>query len=210
MKKNIILAALAVSMLAYLLPSCYKNRNDVPELPRVSFRKDVVPIMTSGACGCHNTSLTVRAVLFSDQRIAPYPYIYYDAILARRGQFETWVNGGTHPGGGEIDFSPSEKNIIKKWIDQGEPYDDGSGCTIAANLTYTTDIVPIYTSSCKGGTCHGGIAVALDYNKLVASKTSLLTILNSGGNQGHPGGTLSLTTCTVNKFKEWINQGMPQ
>lgn len=210
MKKNVILAAVATSMVVYLLSSCYKNREDVPEIPRVSFRNEVVPIVTSGACGCHNTSVTIRAVLFSDQRIAPYPYIYYDAILARRSQFEAWVNGGTHPGGGQIDFSPSEKNVIKKWIAQGEPYDDGAGCTISGSLTYTADIVPIYNSSCKGGTCHGGIAVTLDYNKMVAVKNTLVTIMNSGGSQGHPGGPLSLTTCSVNKFKEWINRGQPQ
>jgi hypothetical protein len=207
MKKRITIAALATSMLVYLLSSCYQNREDILALPRVSFRNEVVPIVTAGPCGCHNTSVTIRAVLFSDQRTNT---IFYDAILARRGAFDAWVNGGTHPGGGDIDFSPSEKNVIKRWIAQGEPYDDGAGCTVSGNLTYTNDIVPIYNSSCKGATCHGGIALALDYTKLVAKKSVLETILNSGGNQGHPGGALSLTTCTVNKMKAWIAQGQPQ
>ncbi len=207
MKKKITIAALATTMMVYLLSSCYKNRNDIQELPRVSFRNEVVPIVTAGPCGCHNTSVTIRAVLFSDNRTNT---IYYDAILARRSQFEAWVNGGTHPGGGQIDFSPSEKNIIRRWIAQGDPYDDGSGCTISGTLTYTNDIQPIYNTSCKGGTCHGGIAVALDYNKMVAAKNTLSTIANSGGSTGHPGGALSMSTCTANKFKTWINQGQPQ
>lgn len=207
MKKKITIAALATSMLVYLLSSCYQNKEDILALPRVSFRNEVVPIVTSGPCGCHNTSVTIRAVLFSDQRTNT---IYYDAILARRGAFEAWVNGGTHPGGGAIDFSPSEKNIIKRWIAQGEPYDDGAGCTVSGNLTYTADIVPIYNTSCKGATCHGGIAAPIDYAKFVAKKDVLLTVLNSGGNTGHPGGPLSLTTCTVNKMKAWIAQGQPQ
>lgn len=172
----------------------------------MSFRKEVVPIVTAGPCGCHNTSVTVRAVLFSDNKTNT---IYYDAILARKSQFEAWVNGGTHPGGGEIDFSPSEKNLIKKWIAEGGN-DDGAGCTVTGAVRYTSDILPIYTTSCKGGTCHGGIAVALDYNKMVSAKTTLTTIMNTGGSQGHPGGALSITTCTANKFKEWINQGQPQ
>ena len=71
-------------------------------------------------------------------------------------------------------------------------------------------ILPIYNSSCKGATCHGGIAVALDYNKMVTNKDKLTTIMNTGGSSGHPGGALSLTTCTVNKFKAWITQGQPQ
>jgi hypothetical protein len=45
---------------------------------------------------------------------------------------------------------------------------------------------------------------------MVAKKDVLVAILNSGGSQGHPGGALSLTTCTINKFKEWIAQGQPQ
>jgi hypothetical protein len=207
MKKKISLAALVTFMLVYLLSSCYQNKEDVLALPRVSFRNEVVPIVTAGPCGCHNTSVTIRAVLFSDQRTNT---IFHDAILARRSQFESWVNGGTHPGGGQIEFAPNEKNIIKKWIAQGEPYDDGAGCTVTGTQTYTRNIVPIYNTSCKGGTCHGGIAIALDYNKLVAEKAKMTAIANSGGSQGHPGGALSLTTCTINKFKEWINQGQPQ
>ncbi len=206
MKHKIVLAAVMTSMLMYLLTSCYKNKEDIQALPKVSFRKEVVPIVTAGPCGCHNTSVTVRAVLFSDQRLNT---IYYDAILARKSQFESWVNGGSHPGGGAIDFSLSEKNLMKKWLAEGGN-DDGAGCTVTGAVRYTSDILPIYTTSCKGGTCHGGIAVALDYNKLVAVKNTLTTIMNSGGNQGHPGGALSITTCTANKFKEWINQGQPQ
>lgn len=195
-------------MMVYALSSCYKNKADIPAIPRVSFRSEVVPIITAGPCGCHNNGYPAGA-----PRVVQFSHIdtiWYDAILARRGQLETWVNGGTHPGGGAIDFSLSEKNVIKKWIAQGEPYDDGSGCTISGTLRYTTDIVPIYNSSCKGGTCHGGVAVALDYSKMVANKNTLTTMMNSGGAQGHPGGQLSLSTCSVNKFKEWINQGQPQ
>lgn len=207
MKKKIPLAALATFMVVYLLSSCYQNKEDILALPRVSFRNEVVPIVTAGPCGCHNTSVTVRAVLFSDQRTNT---IFYDAILARRSQLGAWVNGGTHPGGGQIDFAPNEKNIIKRWIEQGEPFDDGAGCTVTGTQTYTRDIVPIYNTSCKGGTCHGGIAIALDYNKMVAEKAKLNEIVNSGGATGHPGGALSLTTCTVNILKAWISQGQPQ
>lgn len=204
MKKKIILTAVMTSMVIYLLSSCYKNKEDILALPKVSFRNEVVPIVTAGPCGCHNNG-TTRAVQFSHDDT-----VYYDAILSRVSLFEAWVNGGTHPGGGQIDFAPNERNIIQRWIAQGDPYDDGSGCTVTGSLTYTNDILPIYTTTCKGATCHAGIAINLDYNKMVEKKATLVTIMNSGGSQGHPGGTLSLTTCTINKFKEWINQGQPQ
>ena len=206
MKKNIILAAMTTSMIVYLLSSCYQNKEDILALPRVSFRSEVIPIMTSGACGCHNNGLANNAVQFSHRDT-----VYYDAILSRVNTFKTWVlTNGTHPGGGVIDFSLNDRNIIKKWLEQGDPYDDGAGCTVSGTITYARDIVPIYSTSCKGGTCHGGIAVALDYSKFVSNKDKLVTMMNSGGATGHPGGQLSLTTCTVNKFKEWIKQGQPQ
>lgn len=206
MKHRIILAAAMTSMMVYLLSSCYKNKEDILALPKVSFRNEVVPIVTAGPCGCHNTSVTIRAVLFSDQRLN---IVYYDAILARKSQLAIMANGGEHPGGGEIKFSESEKNLIKRWIDEGGN-DDGAGCTVTGTQTWTRDILPIYNTSCKGATCHGGLAAAIDYNKMVEKKAVLTTILNSGGSQGHPGGAISLTTCTINKFKEWIAQGQPQ
>lgn len=192
------------SMLIYLLSSCYKNKEDILTLPTVSFRNDVVPIMVSGGCGCHNNGIATRAVQFSHADT-----IFYDAILGRAGLFETWVNGGIHPGAGAIDFTSNQKDIIRTWIQQGAK-DDGGGCTVTGAITYTAKILPLYTSSCKGSTCHGGIASNLDYSKMVAKKDVLTAMVNSGGVTGHPGPVLSLSTCTVNLFKEWIAQGQPQ
>lgn len=206
MKTRIITAALITSMVLYGLSSCYRNKEDVLALPRVSFRSEVVPIITGGPCGCHNNGIGTRAVQFSH-----FDTVFYDAILARRAYFDTmsrFVN--KHPGGGGIDFSPAEKETIKKWIAQGDPYDDGAGCTVTGTQTYTRDILPIYTTSCKGATCHGGIAASLTYAKMVEKKSELSATMNSGGSTGHPGGPISLTTCTINKFKEWIAQGQPQ
>lgn len=206
MKTRILITAMMTTMIIYALSSCYKNKEDITALPRVSFRSEVVPIITAGPCGCHNNGIGTRAVQFSH-----FDTVFYDAILSRRAYFDSMSRlVGKHPGGGGIEFAANERNIVKRWIEQGDPYDDGAGCTVSGAIRYTVDILPIYTSSCKGSTCHGGIAVALDYNKMVAEKTALTAIMNSGGSQGHPGGVLSLTTCTINKFKEWIVQGQPQ
>ncbi|MBL0359197.1 MAG: hypothetical protein IPP72_21050 [Chitinophagaceae bacterium] len=45
---------------------------------------------------------------------------------------------------------------------------------------------------------------------MLAVKSTLAAMMNSSGNSGHPGGGLSLSTCTVNLFTEWIAQGQPQ
>lgn len=204
MKKVIILMAMMTSMLTYMLSSCYKNKEDILALPKVSFRSDVVPIIVAGGCGCHNNGSSQRAVQFSHADT-----IFYDGILGRVGLLTDWVNGGTHPGGGAIDFKANEKTIIKRWIEEGAA-DDGGGCTVTGAITYTANIAPLYTTTCKGSTCHGGIATALTYSVMVDKKTTIENMVNSGGVTGHPGGTLSLSTCTVNTFKEWINQGQPQ
>ena len=195
---------MASSMLFYLLSSCYKNNEDIQSIPMVSFRAEVVPIVTSGACGCHNNG-TTNQVRFSFKDT-----IFYDAISTRVGLFDAWVHGGAHPGGGNIDFNTNEKAIVKKWVEQGAPYDDGAGCTVPSVVTYTKDIVPIYNTTCKGGACHGGIAVNLDYNKMVEKQSTLTSMMNSGGATGHPGGPISLSTCVTNTFTAWINQGLPK
>lgn len=204
MKKIIITMAVTTSMLIYLLSSCYKNKEDIIALPTISFRSDVVPIVVAGGCGCHNNGTSSKAVQFSHADT-----IFYDVILARTGLLDAWVNGGTHPGGGAVDLTTGQKNIIRTWIQQGAK-DDGGGCTVTGSITYTAKILPLYTSTCKGSTCHGGIAVNLDYSKMVAKKDVLTLMMNSSGNSGHPGPVLSLSTCTVNLFKEWIAQGQPQ
>jgi hypothetical protein len=204
MKKVIITMAVMTSMLMYVLSSCYKNKEDIITVPAVSFRSDVVPIIVAGGCGCHNNGSSQRAVQFSHADT-----IFYDAILARDSIFNAWVNGGKHPGGGEIDFKANEKSIIKRWIDEGS-HDDGGGCTVTGAITYTAKILPIYTTTCKGSTCHGGFGLPLDYARMVANKTVLTNMMNSSGNSGHPGGSMSLSTCTVNTFNEWIAQGQPQ
>lgn len=204
MKKIIITMAVTTSMLAYLLSSCYKNKEDIQALPQVSFRGDVVPIVVAGGCGCHNNGVASKQVQFSHADT-----IFYDGILARAGLFGTWVNGGTHPGGGSVEFTATQKNTIKTWIDQGAK-DDGGGCTVTGALTYTTNIQPVYNTTCKGSTCHGGIAATLDYSTMVNKKSVLQSMMASSGNSGHPGPVLSLSSCTVKLFNEWIAQGQPQ
>lgn len=204
MKKRIVITALMTTMLIYFLSSCYRNKEDILAVPKVSFRSDVVPIVTAGACGCHNNGIGTRAVQFSH-----YDTVFYDAILARAFVLDTMARFDKHPGGGVIYFTDFQKSLITKWVQEGAQ-DDGGGCTVTGVIKYTTNILPIYTTTCKGSTCHGGLALTLDYSKMVAKKNVLTAMMNSGGTTGHPGPALSLSSCTANIFKEWIAQGQPQ
>jgi hypothetical protein len=116
-----------------------------------------------------------------------------------------------HPGRGAVDFTTKERNIIKAWINQGPPYDGGGGaCVVNSNIRYSTDILAVYTGTCKSSGCHGGRAPVLDYSKMVADKNILTNMMNAAGSSGHPGGVIGLTSCTISKFQAWINAGQPQ
>ncbi len=204
MKKIIISMAVMTSMLAYLLSSCYKNKEDILTLPTTSFRADVVPIVVAGGCGCHNNGIGTRALQFSHADT-----VFFDAILARAFVLDTMARFDKHPGGGVIYFTPNQKAIITSWVANGAK-DDGGGCTVTGAITYSKNILPLYTTTCKGSTCHGGLSLNLDYNKMVAEKVALSTMMNSAGSTGHKGPALSLSSCTTKTFLEWIAQGQPQ
>lgn len=224
MNKKILITVVIAALIMHI-SSCYNNKEDIASLPGVSFLGEVVPIMTSSGCGCHNN---VNANTPPNNNAFPFTRfdtiwdgtnilkinrtVFYDGIIARVDTFRLWVNGVIgHPGGGLVDFTPDQKNIIKAWINQGQPYDGGgSACAVTSNMRYVTDILPIYNNTCKSAGCHGGRGPVLDYSRLVADKNILTSMMNSGGNSGHPGGVIGLSSCIVTKFKAWIAAGQPQ
>ncbi|MGB3529994.1 MAG: hypothetical protein WBB35_11590, partial [Saprospiraceae bacterium] len=55
--KKFVFNTLKLSLLIMMyFSSCYNNKEDITILPKVSFLGEVVPIMTSGGCGCHNNA----------------------------------------------------------------------------------------------------------------------------------------------------------
>lgn len=205
MKSKLIKTAFFVIGIFTTLISCYKDKADIESLTTVSFRKDVVPIVTSGSCGCHNNGVVNTAVQFSH-----LDTVFFPAILARVANFKSMIEDSTkHPGGGGVQFSPDQKLVIQKWITQGAK-DDGGGCIVSGAVTYNNNILPIYNSTCKSSSCHGTVSVALTYSKMVSDKDILTTMMNSGGATGHLGPVLSLNSCTTKTILAWIAQGQPQ
>ena len=203
MKKLIIIGLVTSVVLG--VSSCYKNKYDISDatlnsLNTVSFRDDVVPIIASGACGCHNNGST-RQVAF-----VHLDTIFYSTILSRAGILSTMANGGAHPGEGSIAFTPSQAKLIRTWVAQGAK-DNYIPPPITGDVSYTANIVPLYKSSCKGSSCHGGIAPTLDYTAMKNKESVLTAMMNSQGASGHPGGRLSLDGLTTTTFTAWIAQG---
>lgn len=191
-----------------LFLACYNNKKDI-SLPTastisiLSFRDDIVPIITAGGCGCHNNGKTSNAIQFMIKDT-----IYYGTILARSGVFNDMASGKDHPGEGGIFFSASQAALIKTWVLQGAK-DNYVAPAITGPVTYTTNIVPIYKTVCKGSSCHGGIGPNLDYATLVSVKDDISKIAASAGAVGHKGGAMSLDGVTTSTFLAWIAQGLP-
>jgi hypothetical protein len=206
MKIRMINIALLAMMLFWV--ACYNNKKDITtptatSLKSISFRDDIVPVLTSGACGCHNNG-NLRALQFSIKDT-----VYFGTILARAAVYNDMANGKEHPGEGGIYFSPAQAALIKAWYAQGAK-DNYVPPPITGPVTYAVNIVPIYKTVCKGGSCHGGLGPTLDYAKMVADKDALSKIMSSTGTSGHKGGSLSLDGATTATFLAWIAQGMPQ
>lgn len=223
MNKKILITAMIGAGLVYF-SSCYNNKEDILSLPKVSFLGDVVPIMTSGACGCHNNNnaqgsnynafpfTRIDTLRQSGGTVTITSRVDYGAIIARVDTLGQWANGTIgHPGGGAVDFTPRQREIVKQWIAQGPPYDGGgAACDVSGTIRYSIDIQPIYNTTCKSSGCHGGRGPVLDYAKMVADKTIIYNMMSSGGSSGHPGGVIGLTSCTTQKFLKWIEQGQLQ
>jgi hypothetical protein len=214
--KKLIIAMVVLIGVAVYAPSCYNNKADIV-LPdsTISFTKSVVPIYVSGGCGCHNTlgmtsSLgSANAVRFSNGNYNGRDTILYDAILGKTSLVEAWINGGAHPGGGDVFLSPQEISVLRSWINQGAQDDRSSGGT-PTNVTYSNTIQGMVTSTCAGGSCHGGLGPTLTFAKLSGDQSILTSMVSSKGASGHPGGKLSFGSSTWATINAWITAGMPQ
>ena len=205
---NKLIKYMGVMGVILLFASCYNNKKDITvptatSLATVSFRDDIVPILISGACGCHNNG-TTSAIQFTH-----LDTVFYGTILARSGVYADMIAGKDHPGEGGIFFTVSQAAVIKTWIAQGAK-DNYVPPAITGKVTYTSNIVPIYKTVCKGSACHGGLGPTLDYAKMTADKDAISKMMASSGSNGHKGGTISLDGTTTATFLAWIAQGLPQ
>jgi hypothetical protein len=205
MKIRLITIASFATLVTIAFSSCYKNKADIETLPMVSFRSEVVPIVTAGGCGCHNNGVASAAVQFSH-----LDTVFYPTILARVTNFKDMIaDPSKHPGDGNVHLTDAQKIIMQNWIAQGAK-DDGGGCVVSGAITYNANFLPIYNSTCKSATCHGTVSPVLTYTLLLSDKAVLTAMMKSGGATGHPGPVLSLNSCTTNTILTWIAQGQPQ
>jgi len=116
-------------------------------------------------------------------------------------------------------LTTDQKNLIKKWIEQGalnNACNEGYGSCDTTNVTYTNFINPLLANRCTG--CHSGAnpSGGLKLTNYAETKASASggklygSIAHLAGYKAMPQGGAALTSCYVDKVKAWINKGMPQ
>jgi mono/diheme cytochrome c family protein len=208
-----VLAFVLLNVLIYLI-SC---RHD-PETPLtlVCFDSDVQPVLNSycAKSGCHDaTTHEAGIVLSSYEEIIkhvskgdPQKSDIYKTISARSG------SENHMPPDGHNQLSYKNVRDIYVWILQQAEHTtcNGSGECDTNNITYKSDVYPIFEIYCIG--CHGGntpsAGISLtDFSQVAATAQNGQLLGSIKHNQGFtpmpPGGS-KLSDCNISKVKIWI------
>ena len=234
----IIRKLLGLMLLSLFLVGMYQCKHDPdldiyngqnPHIPTESmtcdsdtiyFQNDVLPLLVStcSTSGCHDTESAEDGVILVD----------YASVIAT-GEIKTGNPSDSELYEKIMDNDPEEmmppppnnslttdqKNMIKKWIEQGAKNNScDSGCD-TLNVTFSTSVWPTLSTNCVG--CHSGAnpdgnIVITDYNSIVtlANTGSLLGVINHEGNYSPmPKNGQKLSDCKIAEIKIWIEDGTP-
>lgn len=186
----------------------------------VYFQNDVLPLLISNCStsGCHDSETAEDGVILVD----------YVSVMATAE-----IKAG-NPGDSELyeviiendmdermppppanQLNVSQKEMIKKWIEQGAKNNScDEGCD-TTNVTFSESIGPTLNESCVG--CHsgsnpGGNIYITDFNSVVAlaNNGSLMGVINHETNYSPmPKNGSKLSDCKIAEIKIWIEDGTP-
>ena len=184
----------------------------------VDFKNEVLPLITSKCAmpGCHNSPNGEDGVVLDS-----YAQIRKEVRPGSLNNSELWEAitetdpDKMMPPPGYPQLTPAEKELIKKWIQQGAKETDCAGnvCDTAAIPSFA-EANAIIQAQCVG--CHanpyGNGNVTLDSYlgiKNAVENSNLLGALKGvGSSQMPPSGAMN--ACNQRKIARWVAAGMPQ
>ena len=191
-------------------------------LDTVYFQNQILPLLVSNCAmsGCHDVQSHQEGVITTNylnirQKVVPFnpnQSKIYQSIIATDPDDQM-------PRPPAPAFTTEQKNVVKKWIEQGalnNVCNESYGQCDTSNVTYTNYIQPLLTGKCVG--CHGNSnpGAGIKLTNYAEVKTSVQTgkfygsIAWSPGFKPMPQSGAQLSSCQISKVKAWVDAGMPQ
>ncbi len=188
----------------------------------VYFQNQILPLLVSNCAmsGCHDVATHKEGVITTD-----YAHIKAKVVAFNPNQSKIYKSiidtdpGDRMPPPPAAAFTTDQKNLIKKWIEQGalnNVCNESYGQCDTSGVTYAAYIQPLVANKCVG--CHGNSnpGGGIKLTNYAEVKASVLTgkfygsIAWTAGFKTMPESGAQLSTCQLSKVKAWIDSGMPQ
>ncbi len=206
-----------------VIPPDVVDTSGVPCSPdTVYFQNQILPMFISncGMSGCHSVASHKEGVITTD-----YAHIMQNIKAFNPSQSKNYKviittnSDDRMPPPPALALSTEQRNLLKKWIEQGalnNVCNESYGLCDTTNVTYTAYIQPLMVNYCQG--CHGnsnpggGIKLT-NYAEVKASAQTgkfYGSIAWSPGVIAMPQSGAQLSACQTSKVKAWVDAGMPQ
>ncbi len=249
MKKILISAVICAAFVGLLLPACRHELGQLPLGPidptdttvvvvippdtvdttgvpcsadTVYFQNQILPLLNSSCAlsGCHNVQSHKEGVITTD-----YAHIMQNVKAFNLNQSKIYTSIITTSADDRMPpppaaaFTTDQKNLVKKWIEQGalnNVCNESYGQCDTTHVTYAGFIQPLIANKCLG--CHtsagtGGGVLLTTYSQVVSSvQTGKFygSINWTAGVSAMPKNGAKMSTCQISKVKSWIDAGLPQ
>ena len=203
-------------------PADTSDYTGVPCSPdTVYFQNQILPLVNSQCAksGCHDVASHKEGLVLVD-----YPRIVSQVKAFKPSNSKLYTvlsagGGDRMPPAPDPAFTTDQKNLIKKWIEQGalnNVCNENYGSCNTDNVTYTNFVGALMANQCTG--CHGstnpsGGLKLTTYTEVKASAQSgklYGSVAHLPGYVAMPQGTAAMSICFVKKIKAWVDAGAPQ
>ena len=198
----------------------YSKTNAPCDTSVVYFKEQIMPLMQAKCVSCHNVKKAKEGIMLDNFDNIKKTIRVQNSFGIIKNELESVLRTNYMPPGKHDKLSEIEKKLVYKWIQQGM---QNNSCTeVVSNMatianediSYENTIKPILENNCVG--CHNKVDTGggLDLSNIqtvqsIAFNGVLIKALNhSEGVRAMPINADKLSDDTINKFQNWINNGL--